>query len=156
MDDTFNQFITKLEGFLNISRTEMSLAAEWNASKPATVPAPTLQTLLNTTYADLITIDQIALVADPFIASFKAANGGRAPFIDPAPLVRWGYGRTLPAGRKDAALANKTVFADWWASEVVRADADTCSDAVMLYPQNAGAPHYRNEYTGRCVPSSAC
>ena len=47
------------------------------------------------------------LLAGPFIA-----NGGRAPFINPTPLARWAYGRALPPGRKDEALANKTVFVD--------------------------------------------
>ncbi|KAI0696652.1 amidase signature enzyme [Cerioporus squamosus] len=144
--DTFNMFITKLEGFLNTTRTEMSLAASWNATKPAAVSAPSLQTLLSTTYADLITLDQIDLVADPFIADFGAANGGRMPFIDPAPLARWSYGRGLPAGRKEEALANKTIFMEWFSSSVVQSDASTCSNSILLYPQSSGGTNYRNRY----------
>ncbi|RPD57766.1 amidase signature enzyme [Lentinus tigrinus ALCF2SS1-7] len=145
-DDTFNTFITKLEGFLNTTRTEMTLAGSWNTTKPANVSAPSLQTLLSTTYADLITLDQIQLVADPFIADFGAANGGRTPFIDPAPLARWGYGRGLPVGRKEEALANKTIFMDWFSSAVVHSDATTCSDSILLYPQSSGRTNYRNRY----------
>ncbi|RDX49271.1 amidase signature enzyme [Lentinus brumalis] len=144
--DTFNTFITKLEGFLNTTRTEMSLAAIWNTTKPAAVSAPSLQTLLSTTYADLITLDQIDLVADPFIADFGAANGGRMPFIDPIPLARWSYGRALPAGRKEDALANKTIFMDWFSSSVVPPDATSCSDSIFLYPQSSGGTNYRNRY----------
>ena len=129
---------------------EMSFSAAWNATKPADVAAPTLQTLLTTTYADFITLDQIELLADPFIADYKAANGGRAPFINPGPLSRWAYGRALPAGRKEEAVANKTVFMDWWASEVVKTDPVTCSDSLFLYPQSQGRTRYRNQY-GRCV-----
>ena len=145
-DETFNTFITKLEGFLNTTRTEMSVAADWNATKPANVSSPTLQTLLSTTYADLITLDQIELVADPFIADFGAANGGRMPFINPAPLARWGYGRALPAGRKEEALTNKTIFMDWFSSSVVLPDPSSCSDSILLYPQSAGRTNYRNRY----------
>ena len=79
-----------------------------------------------------------------------AANGGRAPFINPGPLSRWAYGRALPAGRKEEAVANKTVFMDWWASEVVKTDPVTCSDSLFLYPQSQGRTRYRNQY-GRCV-----
>ena len=108
--------------------------------------APTLQPLLSTTYADLITLDQIALVADPFIADFGAAHDGRTPFINPAPLARWAYGRALPAGRKDQALANKTAFMDWFADEGVKTDAESCSDSIFLYPQSSGRTNYRNQY----------
>ncbi|KAI0628977.1 amidase signature enzyme [Trametes polyzona] len=144
---TFNTFISKLEKFLNTTRTEVRFSDLWNATKPANVSAPTLQALLSTTYADLITLDQIALVADPFISDFGAANGGRVPFIDPAPLARWNYGRALPVGRKEEAVANKTVFMDWFASEVIKAgDPETCADAIFLYPQSAGGTNYRNQY----------
>ncbi|KAI0365605.1 amidase signature enzyme [Pilatotrama ljubarskyi] len=144
---TFNSFISRLEGFLNTTRTEVTFADLWNTTKPVNVSAPTLQTLLSTTYADLITLDQIALVADPFISDYGAANGGRMPFIDPAPLARWGYGRGLPAGRKEEALANKTIFMDWFASEVIKAgDPQTCADGILLYPQSSGGTNYRNRY----------
>ncbi|KAI0359644.1 amidase signature enzyme, partial [Trametes cingulata] len=144
---TFNTFIGELEGFLNTTRTEVTFADLWNSTKPSNVSAPTLQTLLRTTYADLITLDQIALVADPFITDYGAANGGRMPFIDPAPLARWGYGRGLPAGRKEEALANKTIFMDWFANEVIKSgDPQTCADAILLYPQSAGGTNYRNRY----------
>ena len=86
---TFNDFITKLESFLQTTRTEISVDATWNATKPANVSAATLQDLLTTTYADLITLDQIALVADPFIADYKAAHGGQTTFIEPEHLKRW-------------------------------------------------------------------
>ncbi|KAI0767056.1 amidase signature enzyme [Fomes fomentarius] len=145
-DATFNTFITALEHFLNTTRTEINFNASWNTTKPASVAAPTLQTLLSTVYADLITLDQIALVADPFIANYSAANGGRAPFINPAPLARWTYGRALPTGRKEEALANKTVFMDWFSSEVVKTDPTTCSDSIFLYPQSLGRTNYRNRY----------
>ncbi|KAI0827924.1 amidase signature enzyme [Trametes gibbosa] len=144
---TFNSFISQLEGFLNTTRTEVSFAGMWNTTKPANASAPTLQALLSTTYADLITLDQTALVADPFFADFGAANGGRTPFVNPAPLARWAYGRALPAGRKEEALTNKTIFMDWFADEVIKAgDPETCADAIFLYPQSSGGTNYRNRY----------
>ncbi|CDO69603.1 hypothetical protein BN946_scf184875.g6 [Trametes cinnabarina] len=143
----FNTFISKLESFLNTTRTEVTFSELWNATKPANVTAPTLQTLLTTTYADLISLDQISLVADPFIADYGAANGGRMPFIDPAPLARWDYGRALPPGRKEEALVNKTIFMDWFASEVIRGGVpETCADGILLYPQSSGRTNYRNRY----------
>ena len=149
---TFNAFISQLETFLQTTRTELSFTGLWNATKPTNVSA-TLQQLLTTTYADLITLDQTALVADPFIAAFSAAHGGQAPFVDPVPLARWAYGRGLPAGRKAEASANRTLFRDWVAREVLQADPTTCSDAILLYPQSSGSTAYRNDYL-RCVASA--
>lgn len=146
----FNDFISKLEGFLGTNRTEINFTNMWNATKPANSTAPSLRVLLNTTYADLISLDQIALVADPFIDGFKALHNGRAPFINPAPLARWGYGRTLPSTQKDEAIQNKTVFQEWFAENVVKADETTCSDSLFLYPQSSGSTNYRNQY-GRWV-----
>ena len=144
----FNNFISAVEGFLNTTRTEMSLSAAWNATKPSDVAAPTFQNLLTTAYADLIALDQIDLLADSFIADYKAANGGRMPFVNPGPLARWAYGRALPAGRRDEALANKTVFMDWVASEVLKSDPVTCSDSIFVYPQSQGRQNYRNWIPG--------
>ncbi|KAI0753089.1 amidase signature enzyme [Daedaleopsis nitida] len=140
----FNTFITALEGFLNTTRVEIDFSSTWNATKPASVSAPTLQTLLSTTYTDLITLSQIELVADPFISDYSAAHGGRMPFIDPSPLARWAYGRALPAGRREEALTNKTIFMDWVASQVMKPDPTTCSESIMIYPQSQGRTNYRN------------
>ncbi|KAI0790562.1 amidase signature enzyme [Abortiporus biennis] len=144
----FNDFITQLEQFLDTNRTEINFTNLWPTTKPANSTAPSLRVLLNTTYADLITLDQTALVADPFINYYKAAHGGRMPFINPTPLTRWGYGRTLPPTQKTEALANKTQFMDWFASKVVLPDNETCSNSIFLYPQSAGGTNYRNRYTG--------
>ena len=152
----FNDFITKLEGFLRTTRTEVNISDIWLQTSPlistSQNPPPSLNTLLNTTYADLITLDQIALVADPFIADYKAAKNGRAPFIDPAPLNRWAYGRSLANGtqQKIDAVTNKTVFMNWYRQEILGSNEETCSDAILVYPQSSGSTNYRNRYI-RCV-----
>lgn len=147
----FNTFIEKLEGFLGTKRTEMNLTTLWANTSPLIAnvsnPPPPLRTLLNTTYADLITLDQIELVADPFIADYKAARNGQTPFINPAPLARWTYGRALPAGRKEEAITNKTVFMNWFQDTVMNGtNKETCSNAIYLYPQSSGGTNYRNRY----------
>ncbi|KAI0079266.1 amidase signature enzyme [Panus rudis PR-1116 ss-1] len=144
----FNDFIKKLEDFLGTTRIEFNLIQSWTETKPPNTTEPTLSELLNTTYADLITLDQLALVADPFIADHKAAHSGRSPFIDPAPLARWSYGRTLPPSQKGKALQDKTVFMEWFADQIVRADSESCSESIFLYPQSSGRANYRNQYGG--------
>ena len=148
----FNTFIRKLEGFLNTTRTEINMTTMWNETSPLIAnisdPPPSLRTMLNTTYADLIGLDQIALVADPFIADFKADHNGQNPFIDPAPLARWTYGRTLDSTtRKAEAITNKTIFMNWFQNTVMNGtNKETCSNSIFLYPQSSGTTQYRNKY----------
>ncbi|EKM49672.1 uncharacterized protein PHACADRAFT_214195 [Phanerochaete carnosa HHB-10118-sp] len=157
-DAMFNTFIQKLEGFLNTSRTEFNLTTMWNATSPLIAnvsnPPPPLRTVLNTTYADLIALDQISLVADPFIADYKASHAGQSPFIDPVPLARWTYGRTLNATeRKAEAITNKTVLMNWFQNTVLNGTNDeTCSNAIFLYPQSSGKTNYRNAYLDPPTP----
>jgi hypothetical protein len=155
-DAIFNNFIKQLEGFLNTTRIEMNVTDLWQQTSPLISqgenPPADIHTVLNTTYADLITIDQIALVADPFIEDHKKASNGRVPFIDPAPLNRWAYARALPnaTNQKAEAITNKTLFMNWFQQDVLGSNQDTCSDAILLYPQSSGRTNYRNRYI-RCV-----
>lgn len=145
---TFDNFIRKLEDFLGTTRTEMNVTSLWLETKPSNVSSP-LGEMLNTTYPVLITTDQTSLLAEPFFADYAAAHEGRKPFVDPAPLTRWTYGWSLPAGAHDEAIVNKTTFMDWFAREVVRGgDPNTCSEGIFLYPQSLGRTTYRNAYSG--------
>lgn len=109
----------------------------------------TLDNLLNITYPSLIAKQQFTLVRDPFFADYAAANGNRTPFVDPQPMVRWAFGQSPAASTLDLAIANKTVFMDWWNSEVLVPTTDgSCSNAFLLYPGAEAETEYRNQYFG--------
>ncbi|KAL9576846.1 MAG: hypothetical protein Q9212_006769 [Teloschistes hypoglaucus] len=137
-------FLSKLESFLNAKTTPLNLTTAWAASKPASAPA-SLNTLLNLTYPTLISKQQTRLVRDPFYAAYTAVHDGRLPFVDPAPLVRWAYGDSLPDSALAEAQINKTIFMDWFNTHILVNDTKTCSDSLLLY--SAGLTiQYRNEY----------
>ncbi|KAI4095792.1 MAG: hypothetical protein LQ339_007155 [Xanthoria mediterranea] len=138
-------FLAKLQGFLRAkTTTTLNLTASWTASKPAGAPA-TLAGLLNTTYPTLISKQQTRLVRDPFYAAYAAVHDGRRPFVDPAPLVRWAYGDSLPESALEQAQTNKTIFMTWFNSNILRNDSTTCSDSLLLYTGGSNTA-YRNEY----------
>lgn len=153
-DAMFNTFIQKLEGFLNTTRTEFNMTTMWNTTSPIIAnvsnPPPPLTEYLNTTYAFIAFTDQVPLVADPFIHDYQAAHGGDMPFIDPSPLERWTFGRTLdPAQVRPPAFTNKTVFLNWFRGQVLGgSNNQTCANSLFLYPQSVGATNYRNRYFG--------
>ncbi|KAN0105851.1 hypothetical protein V8E51_008727 [Hyaloscypha variabilis] len=91
--------------------------------------------LLYLTYPTLIAKEQYTLFGAPFIADYEAAHDGRHPFLDPNPAVRWAFAQT-----------NETIFKDWWNSEVIKADQDTCSDSLLLYPGTLATSIYRYVY----------
>lgn len=139
-------FLAKLEAFLSTSATALNLSTLWTSTLPAGAD-PSLDDFLNITYPILISKEQTMLVRDPFYADYAAVHDGRRPFVDPAPLVRWAFGDSYPNSTLTEAIANKTVFQDWWSANVQKNDSATCSDSLLLYTAGAD-PLYRNVYRG--------
>ncbi|KAF4550487.1 Amidase-like protein 8 [Elsinoe fawcettii] len=140
-------FLRNLTSYLDATVSTFTTATAWTNSTP-TGADTSLARFLNLTYPIIISKQQTRLVRDPFYTAYAAANGGRRPFINPAPLVRWGYGDTVPDSALAEANVNKTVFAEWWDSTVLRSDPVTCSDKLLLYPGSSAGASYRNQYGG--------
>ena len=80
------QFLSKLEGFLNVKAEPLKYTALWEQTKPDP-NLPSLSILLNRTYPTIISKEQTKNVRDPFYRDYAAAKGGRRPFVNPVPLV---------------------------------------------------------------------
>ncbi|KAH7309059.1 glutamyl-tRNA amidotransferase [Stachybotrys elegans] len=146
-----NSFAESLASFVGADGLEaINLDALWNATGPEEVRGVSLGAMLSATYATLITKEQIELVREPFYADYAAAYDGRRPFVNPVPLARWAWGDSIPDSWHTDALRNKTIFMDWFNSEVLPASDDDaqCSDAILLYPGSTGSPSPRNRYGG--------
>jgi hypothetical protein len=143
----FVEFANALADLTGATIEPINLSTLWNSSRPAGAPA-SLSGMLNLTYPTLIAKEQTTLVRDPFYADYAAVHDGRTPFVDPAPLIRWAFVENKTNAALDEAIANKTMFMNWFNSEVLPPsdDADICSDALFLYPGNDGEPDTRNEY----------
>ncbi|RAL16002.1 glutamyl-tRNA(Gln) amidotransferase, subunit A [Aspergillus homomorphus CBS 101889] len=152
------EFQQKLASFLNTTATPLNLTAEWTANPPADAPADvTLPTLLNLTYAMLISKQQISLVRDPFYADYAAKHDNRLPFIDPVPLSRWNWSTAYPDSALDDAITNKTIFMNWMAENYLgreEADPSQCSSSLMVYVGSSGpvSGALRNQY--RSLPGA--
>jgi hypothetical protein len=142
-------FADKLASFVGADGVQtLDLEAAWKSTGPKEASSVTLSGLLNATYATLITKEQIKLVREPFYADYAAAYDGRRPFVNPVPLARWGWGDSVPDSWHEDAIRNKTLFMDWFNSEVLSRseNKDQCSDAILLYPSSSGSPSPRNRY----------
>jgi Amidase len=138
-------FVSKLQSFLSANVTAVNLTTQWAASHSANSTS-SLTELLNLTYPVIISKQQTKLVRDPFYADYAAAHDGRRPFVDPAPLVRWGFGDAHPDSALDEAIYIKTLFMNWFQSNVLVSDLRTCSNAFMVYVGSTGTSNARNVY----------
>jgi len=149
-------FLRNLTTFLGTNSTPFSLASAWAANPPAAAPRNvSLTQILNITYPILISKEQTMLVRDPFYTAYGAAMGGRKPFVDPAPLVRWAFGDSYPASTLTDAINNQTLFVNWFNSQILVANTSspTCSNAIMLYVGSSAQQNPRNQYfSGPGVP----
>jgi hypothetical protein len=89
--------------------------------------------------------------------------------VDPVPISRWAFADSFPASALDDAIANKTLFMNWFQENILPPVDDPlqCSDALLLYIGSTGGQDARNVYrtapgaptgfsTGRVSPFSEC
>ncbi|KAJ9119397.1 hypothetical protein QFC24_005630 [Naganishia onofrii] len=115
----YDSFIDSLQSYLNATIDTRSFADIWNSSGTMEQTQQTIPSYLNETYATLIGYYQ---------------------------AMRWAYGRQRGESGYQAELARKNVFKDFFSEHVLKADNETCTDALFLYPINTGTTSYRNGY----------
>ena len=142
-------FMDSLANLTGAAVKPINLTTLWASTANSTT---SLDELMNITYPILISKQQIELVRKPFYADYGAVHDGRVPFVDPAPLARWAFGDSYPASALTDAINNKTLFMNWFNSEVLpRSDnPDICSDSLLIYVGSTGGSddgaNERNQY----------
>ncbi|KAI8248040.1 Amidase 1 [Colletotrichum sp. SAR 10_77] len=140
-----DRFLDGLRDFLGIQTiTQFNITKLWQDLRPPAAPE-TLNGLLNTTYATLISRRQTELVRDPFYVDYGRLHDGRLPFVNPVPLARWAYGDSLPESAAEDAVRNITLFKDWFQDVVLKTDNRTCSSSIIAYA-SPPVTQYRNLY----------
>jgi hypothetical protein len=46
----------------------------------------------------------------------------------------------------EKGVNNEAIFMEWWNSEVIKTDPETCSDSLLFYPGTFATPNYSNVY----------
>ncbi|KAK7709562.1 hypothetical protein SLS64_003619 [Diaporthe eres] len=138
-------FVQKLGDFLGTEALPANYSQLWADTRS---DAPSLDVMLNLTYAVFVSHDQWKMLGKPFFDDYAAANGGRRPYINPGPLVRWQWGQVHATDDVYAeALRNISVFKEWYSTEGYgRRDPESCSESVYTYLFQDGWPEYRDEY----------
>jgi hypothetical protein len=143
-DQLLIDFLGNVTEFLSANATAYNITASFDAANANVAP---LETFMNLTYALLITKQQTELVRKPFYADYAAKHDGRLPFVNPTPLIRWGWGDDQNATVEDA-VADKTFFQNWANATFLAPLPETCSKSLVMYVGSTGATTYRNTYFG--------
>ncbi|KAI8935518.1 hypothetical protein NX059_008089 [Plenodomus lindquistii] len=135
-------FLGNVSDFLSANADAFNVTQSFRTDNPDLAD---LTTLMNLTYAILITKQQVELVREPFYADYAAKHDGRKPFVNPVPLARWGWGDNQ-TNTVSEAISNKTTFMTWANSSFLAPSASTCSESLVLYVGSTGRTTYRNTY----------
>ncbi|KAI6799940.1 amidase signature enzyme [Hortaea werneckii] len=150
-DQLLMDFLGNVSSFIGAQIVEYDIVEDWNATYPAEAEQDIVD-FLNLTYPIIIAQQQTRLVRDPFYADYAAVHDGRRPAVDPPPLARWAFGDSYPPSEVDVANHNRTIFADWFSSEVLVPNNQTCSDSLLLYVGSQADVNYRNKYIDPPTP----
>ncbi|KAL2840073.1 amidase signature domain-containing protein [Aspergillus pseudoustus] len=143
-------FAANLADFLGARVKPLDLDKEWARSAPAQAKGQSIAQLLNTTYITLISKDQTRLLRDRFYEDY-AGNRPRwsTPLCQsPPPLARWSWGDGQPESAYDEAIANKTLFMNWFNEKILppSPNPQTCSSSIILHTDSTGYLYSRNRY----------
>lgn len=139
-----NDFASALTRYVNGTIQPLDLSELWDQQQVSDTNT-SLSLALNLTYPVLTGRGQETAVSGPFLADYAALHDGRQPFIDPAPLARWTWAKNFSS---EEAIRNKTLFMDWFNTEVLPpvSDPSQCSSGLLLYAGKVGKQIPRNQY----------
>lgn len=135
-------FLDNVTEYLKANVSAYNVTASYATDNPTEAP---LITLMNLTYAVLITKQQVELVRKPFYADYAAKHDGRRPFVNPVPLARWGWGDNQ-TNTVEEAVGNKTAFMDWANATFLAPSPETCSNSLIMYVGSTAQANPRNVY----------
>ncbi|KAI2472684.1 amidase signature domain-containing protein [Annulohypoxylon bovei var. microspora] len=82
---------------------------------------------------------------DYFREEYKTQNDGRLPFIEPGVQFEWDEAKKITKERREEAGRRMLFFRKWFEDEVMKADGEGGSEAVIVFPTARGfGPRYRD------------
>ena len=140
---SFEITVQRLEAYFGCTRTSINLDDLWKNTR-SIEKSETLRKATEGVYTVLSTYQCVREIIEPFIADYKAANNGRAPFIDPIVRARQAEGRRFTSTQYAAALKSAEKVSQW-ITNVLLAPSWENEFPLLIFPQSWGIPSYRDE-----------
>ncbi|OIW31913.1 amidase signature enzyme [Coniochaeta ligniaria NRRL 30616] len=141
----FDSFLATLETEFGMLRTQINLTTTLRStvSDPAITNSTTFQ-LSSNRLAEYVSYHQVGVpLAEKWTAAFPGAG---YPPLDPNPRAAFNRSASLTPSDYDAAVALKNKFKDYFLSTVLRPNAETCSEGIMVLDMGTGGlPSYREQ-----------
>ncbi|PNS21577.1 aspartyl/glutamyl-tRNA(Asn/Gln) amidotransferase, A subunit [Sphaceloma murrayae] len=137
-NETYTAFLQDLSSFLSAPLVPMS---QNDSFKAYTNISSGIQPYLSNSFSNITTYDQTNLAVRPFISEYEE-KFDRYPFLNPVPVVEWGYGFNVTAEGYQSAVDRVLAYGEWYRSELV----PTCESSIIAYPFGPGLEDYRDAY----------
>ena len=135
----FEQFVSKLETFLGVKRTVVSLRDLW-IERELDQSGKDFDEYFRYTYEAILNRDSytnnVGFVND-YVDIF-----GYHPYLPPSIANRWTHGKTITEEERMNAAKQVSVFKEWVEKDILEYDGSTSSSAVMVWPWTVGLPSY--------------
>jgi len=143
-DAVLESFIVKLEQYLRVQRTRISIQEIWAKTKLVTENT-TLEKCLEHVFEWAGNPSQWKDLLNPLITEYKNAYG-RDPALNPQLQFKRGYLPMITDEQEKEGLRRWNVFKSWYETNILPPAKDGFSDTLLLLPWSSGKPDYRDTY----------
>ncbi|CAH0020772.1 unnamed protein product [Clonostachys rhizophaga] len=140
----FEAFITKVEDFLEVTCTRISLADLWNESRPADTDE-SIDQYLNHAFEWSANRDQWLGLLKPFLQDYTDKMG-KPPVLNPQVRFKVDYTPSITAEQQELADKHLETYRKWFYEKVLPPSEDGYSSSIMILPWTTGEPAYRDTY----------
>ncbi|KAF4119671.1 aspartyl-tRNA(Asn)/glutamyl-tRNA(Gln) amidotransferase subunit A [Geosmithia morbida] len=140
----FEEFIARLEDFLQVKRTRVNLQESWKETRPKGMDE-SLASAFHYVFDWSANRDQWTDLLKPFIDSYREEEG-KHPVLNPQVRFKVSYTRTITAEQKREGEELIGVFKDWFYTHIMPPSENGYSPSIMALPWTDGQVTYRDEY----------
>ncbi|KAM5354323.1 hypothetical protein ACJ41O_000972 [Fusarium nematophilum] len=142
--EVFEAFVSHVEDYLGVSRTEISLADLWRENHPQDLSG-SLTEAFHYTFDWTSNSEQWARTLKPFIQDY-IEKMGKHPYLNPQLRFKEGYSPTVTEEQYTEGLRLLQIYHDWFFKHVMPPAENGHSSTVMILPWTAGDVLYRDAY----------
>ncbi|KAL8743135.1 MAG: hypothetical protein Q9190_004474 [Brigantiaea leucoxantha] len=139
----FDNFIAKLEAYMDVKCESVSLADSWKQYNPVG-SEKSLAEYFNNTLPWAYAPTQYQTYKTFQEEFFQ--NLGHAPYFNPESQHKMKWLPTVTSEMHQQALKELGVFKEWFESNIIPVSKDGDSEALLLLPWTTGIPDYRDIY----------
>ncbi|KAL7914159.1 amidase signature domain-containing protein [Trichoderma velutinum] len=137
-------FITRVESFLGVNRTNINLADTWKRTRPEGTDE-SISKYFHHAFDWSANRDQWTGLLKPFIKEYTD-KVGKPPILNPQVRFKVGYTPTVTAEQKAEGERLLKTYHDWFHEHIMPPTRGGYSSSIIILPWTNGEPNYRDNY----------